>query len=318
MLRVNSRGRFIPVAFLTSLLGAGFTSWSAWGNAIDLCFTAGCTIYQDTVIAGVSMWWIGAASFGLLALLAALGRPGLALFVSGVMLFVDCLLLLFLALTSPCVACLITGLFFALTYAAFRGAVPPGRTPPSRSLLLLLWSVLLIGNLLAVARSGTGTWPMQEAKDPHMNFYFSPSCEACREGIRAFSARRDVSFFPVPKNERDIALINAMNNAVARGASLNEALRQAAEAPVPGVLEYWSFSMLHLRFALVCNKAHALSAGGGALPFIEYLGLPQAGVFTPAPPPARKNVLPPPAAPDANLPVENAPPGVCADAAACP
>ncbi|MCL2123264.1 MAG: hypothetical protein FWH34_04155, partial [Desulfovibrionaceae bacterium] len=216
MLRTAPTRGFMPVAFLLSLLGAGFTSWSAWGNAIDLCFTAGCTIYQDTTIAGISVWWIGTGCFGLLALLAVAGRPGLALFVSAVALLLDCLLLLLLAVTSPCVACLITGMFFGLTYAAFRNAAADVKRPPSRSWLLFFWSFLLVANLLNVVRNEMGTWAIKEAADPYMKFYFSPTCSACQEGIRALSGRTDVSFYAVSKSEQDTLLIAAMKHAVQR------------------------------------------------------------------------------------------------------
>jgi len=306
----------MPVAFLLSLLGAGFTSWSAWGNAIALCFTAGCTIYQDTTIAGISVWWIGTGGFGLLALLAAVGRPGLALFVSATALFLDCLLLLLLAVTSPCVACVITGIFFALTYAAFRNAAADLKRPPSRSRLLLFWSFLLVANLLNVARSEMGTWAMKEAADPNIKFYFSPTCPACQEGIRALSGRADVSFYAVSKNEHETLLIAAMKRAVQQGAGMAEALRRAPEAPVPTGANLYAPDMILLRFALLRNKSYALNAGGGVLPLVEYLGLPQNTLFQ-APRVEHKAPASPPAS-DAGLPVERGEPAQCGGNTPCP
>jgi hypothetical protein len=306
---------FAPAAFFASLLGAAFTSWSAWGNSVDVCFSAGCAVYQDAAIAGVSMWWIGAAAFALLALLALIGRPGVALFVASTALFLDCLLLLLLALTAPCVACLIAGALFALSYAAFRNASLRGRqTHPPRSRLLLVWSFLLVANLIGIARGEMGTWPMNRARDPYMNFYFSPSCSACREGLLAFSGRRNTAFYPVPKNEEDVRIIMVMNRFVEQGAGMAEALKRASEAPAPDAFELWSFNALRLRFALFRNKAHALIAGGGVLPFVEYLGLP------PAAAPAGSSGKTPPAPADAagaTLPIDAAPAGVCREAS-CP
>ena len=306
----------MPVAFLLSLLGAGFTSWSAWGNAIDLCFTAGCTIYQDAAIAGVSMWWIGTGAFGLLALLAIAGRPGLALFAAAVTLFLDCLLLLLLTATSPCVACLIAGIFFALIYAAFRNTAAAIKRPPSRSWLLLVWSFLLIANLLNVVRSEMGTWAMKEAADPAMKFYFSPSCSACQDGIRALSGRTDVSFYAVSKSEQDILLIAAMKRATQQGASMAEALRRAPEAPAPTGPSLYALDMLLLRFALLRNMSHALKAGGGVLPLVEYLGLPQDNVFKA--PRADPKTPPLPRAFDATLPIENETSAQCGGNSPCP
>ena len=306
----------MPVAFLLSLFGAGFTTWSAWGNAIDLCFTAGCTIYQDTTVAGISVWWIGTGSFTLLGLLAVAGRPGLAFFASAVALFLDCLLLLLLAVTSPCVACLITGMFFGLIYAAFRNAAADFRRPFSRSWLLLFWSCLLIANLLNVVRSETGTWAMKEAVEPNMKFYFSPTCAACQEGIRALSDKTDVSFYAVSKSEQDTLLIAAMKHAVQQGASMAEALKRAPEAPAPSGASLYAPDMLLLRFALLRNKSYALNAGGGVLPLIEYLGLPQGTLFR-APRAEHKAPGPPPA-PDSGLPVESGISAQCGGNTPCP
>jgi hypothetical protein len=305
----------MPLAFLLSVLGAGFTSWSAWGNAIDLCFTAGCTIYQDTAIAGISMWWIGTCGFGLLALLAIVGRPGLARFFSAVALFLDCLLQLLLVVTAPCVACLIAGIFFALTYAAFRSAAADAKRPPSRSWLLLVWSFLLVANLLNVARSEMGTWAMQEAADPYMKFYFSPTCSACQEGIRALSNRKDVSFYAVSKSEQDTLLIAAMKHSVQKGASMAEALKRAPDEPAPTGSALYTPDMLLLRFALLRNKSYALNAGGGVLPLIEYLGLPQGNAFKSPDPEHRP---PPRGASDATLPVDNEAAAQCGGTTPCP
>ena len=300
---------FMPLAFLLSLLGACFTSWSAWGNAIDLCFTAGCTIYQDATVAGVSMWWIGTGGFGLLALLAIAGRPGPALFVSAAVLFLDCLLLLLLAFTAPCVACLIAGIFFALTYAAFRNSAADAKFPPARSWLLLFWSFLLVANLLNVARSEMGTWAIKESADPYLKLYFSPSCPACQEGIRVLSGRTDVSFYAVSKSEQDTLLIAAMKHAVQRGASMAEALRRAPEAPAPTGVGLYAPGMLLLRFALLRNNSYALNAGGGVLPLIEHLGLPQGNVFRE--PQAEPKSPSPPGASDSALPTGSETPAQC-------
>jgi hypothetical protein len=306
----------MPVAFLLSLLGAAFTSWSAWGNAIDLCFTAGCTIYQDATIAGISVWWIGAGGFGLLALLAIVGRPMLALCVAAIALFLDCFLLLLLAVTSPCVACLIAGMFFALVYAAFRSAALVKR-PLSRSWLLLFWSFLLIANLLNVARSEMGTWAIKQAAAPNMKFYFSPACSACQEGLRSLAEKTDVSFYAVAKNDQEILLIAAMRQAVRQGANMAEALKRAQEEPASAAANLYTPDMLLLRFALLRNASYALNAGGGVLPLIEYLGLPQENAFH-APRPERKSPPPPPRAPDAVAPVENEAPAQCGGSTPCP
>jgi hypothetical protein len=214
------------------------------------------------------------------------------------------------------VACLIAGTFFALAYAAFRNTAADAKRPPVRSWLLLVWSFLLVANLINVARSEMGTWAIKEAADPNMKFYFSPTCPACQEGIRALSGRTDVSFYAVSKSEQDTLLIAAMKSAVQRGASMAEALRRAPEAPAPTGAGLHAPDMLLLRFALLRNKSYALNAGGGVLPLIEHFGLPQGNVFKA--PLAEPRAPSPPRAPDAALPAENGAPAQCGGNAPCP
>ena len=56
-----------------TLLAAAFCVWSAFGNDVNFCVTAGCSLYQDFTVGGVSLWWLGTGTFALLALLALLG-----------------------------------------------------------------------------------------------------------------------------------------------------------------------------------------------------------------------------------------------------
>lgn len=60
-------------ALAAALLGMLFCIWTALGNEVAFCVTAGCSLYQDLVIGGLSMWWIGTAAFGALVFLALLG-----------------------------------------------------------------------------------------------------------------------------------------------------------------------------------------------------------------------------------------------------
>jgi len=316
MLHAAPTKGFMPVAFLLSLLGAAFTLWSAWGNAIALCFTAGCTIYQDSSIAGVSIWWLGAIAFSLLGLLAIVGRPVLAFTVSSVALWLDCFLLLLLALTAPCVACLIAGTFFALVYASFRSAAHVKR-PLARSWLLMFWALLLLTNLINVARTEMGTWAIQAAASPNTRFYFSPTCAACQDGVRALSGRTDVSFYAVAKNDQDIPLIASMKHAVQQGASMAEALKSALETPALDAVNLYTPDMLLLRFALLRNASYALNAGGGILPLVEHLGLPQENIFR-APRVERKSPPAPRASDAGGLPAELEAPAQCGGTVPCP
>ena len=68
------RTREILVGALgVSLLATVFCVWSALGNDVNICVTAGCALYQDFSLGGFSLWWVGVAVFALLAALALLG-----------------------------------------------------------------------------------------------------------------------------------------------------------------------------------------------------------------------------------------------------
>lgn len=43
-------------ALAAALLGMLFCIWTALGNEVAFCVTAGCSLYQDLVIGGLSMW----------------------------------------------------------------------------------------------------------------------------------------------------------------------------------------------------------------------------------------------------------------------
>lgn len=267
----------MPAPLFVALLGVAFCAWSASGNALNLCVTTGCALFQDLTVGGISMWWIGVAGFGVLALLAVSGRPALGLLGAGFALVLDCLLLVLMLLTAPCAGCLVAGLLFALTYAAFRQyAAPRRQARMGRSLLLATWTVLCIINIAGIARSELGTWPLYGSEDSSMRLYFSPSCSACREAIAILSGKANVVFYPVNEYDHDVTTIALMEQALARGATMQAALTSAlaVERPTNEVSDY-SLSMLALRFRLLCNKARVFAAGG-QLPYFEFKGLPAA------------------------------------------
>ena len=123
-----------------TLLAAAFCVWSAFGNDVNFCVTAGCSLYQDFTVGGVSLWWLGTGTFALLALLALLGAAAAGRLLAGLALLGDICLLLLMALTAPCVSCLVVAVFFALSYLGFRQAEPAqarGRDSHGRRSVLL-------------------------------------------------------------------------------------------------------------------------------------------------------------------------------------
>ena len=100
-------------------LAAGFCIWSALGNEVNLCVTSGCALFQDTSIAGISLWWAGGITFAALAAAALMGAAQLGMVLAGFALLGDIGLLLLMAVTAPCVSCLIVA-FTGCCFASFR------------------------------------------------------------------------------------------------------------------------------------------------------------------------------------------------------
>lgn len=319
-----SRG-VMPGPLLVGVLGAAFCIWSASGNAINLCVTAGCSLFQDAAIAGISMWWFGAAAFTVLCMLSLVGSAGLGTAAAGLCLFLDTLLLLLMLVTVPCVGCLFVALLFALSYMAFRHASAPRDREPGRSLMLLVWMGFFLVNIGAVVRAEVGTWAMHGPEDASVHMYFSPSCSVCREGVAALSGRVNVAFYPVAENADDVLSIASMLRALENGNNMNEALksaqRESAEFAAAGVMERWSPDMLLLRFRLLCNKAHIFAAGGQSVPFLEYHGLPTSLAAKPEVPQQHpRTTAPSQPSTDYTLPIDPGVAGSCggSDAAPCP
>lgn len=59
-----------------SVLAFVFCLWIGLGNRFEICVTAGCTLFEDAKLAGISMWWYGAAAFTALGICSACRYPG--------------------------------------------------------------------------------------------------------------------------------------------------------------------------------------------------------------------------------------------------
>lgn len=315
-------------ALATALPGMLFCIWTALGNEVAFCVTAGCSLYQDLVIGGLSMWWIGTAAFGVLACLALLGAVPAGHFLAGLTLLGDIFLLLLMALTSPCVSCLVVACFFALTYWLFRRALHrDDRRPQERSLLLCAWLVLFVVNAGQVVRMQGEVWSISENSDQAtVRMFFSPSCSACREGIGILSGSVDVAFCPVAENDADVARVERMLLLLEEGKPLKEAVAACQNVEEPGPWAFLHPGQWGLRLRLQRNRAHIFNAGSRTVPFFEYHGLP-AMLKKQAQPPAPARAQEPviefsPAGgqtfPDAVLPLEPQVAGQCGGPAPCP
>ncbi|MBO4336240.1 MAG: hypothetical protein J5846_10500 [Desulfovibrio sp.] len=267
---------FQPLLF--AVLGALFCFLSIQGNEVNFCTTAGCSLYHDLTIAGISMWWIGFGSFLLLACLALLAHPTLGLFIAGLMLLCDIGLLALMSVTAPCQNCLVVAICFALTFRAFRKAkaLAKGKTGPAgTSWLLVLWLIGFCFNCGAVLRSELGSWPiLGESQEARVHLYFSPSCPHCRDAVNYYAGSVETAFYPVKEDDDDIYRIHAMQKALASGLNIEEALKAAQNAEKWSSLLDFHPAILLLNLRLLRNKAHVFLAGSKGVPFLEYRGMP--------------------------------------------
>lgn len=274
---MNRSHEIVTGALLLALLAAAFCVWSALGNEVNLCVTAGCSLYQDSTVAGISLWWIGAGVFAVLCFLALLGAAHWGRTLAALALLGDVGLLLVMALTAPCISCLVVAVFFVLTYMSFRQAATARNRSgkAGRSLLVLVWGLLFIINLGAVARSQATVWPITDNHDSAtVRMFFSPSCSSCREGVAILSGHVDVAFYPLAENDTDVYRVAQMIRLLDQGDSMAEAMTRSQDATAPGGLGSWSPDMIWLRFRMLRNKAHVFVSGAQTVPFFEYHGLP--------------------------------------------
>ncbi len=270
-------------SFFLSLLGVLFSLWNALDAASVPCMTAGCTLYQTFSLGGLSLWWVGVATFLLLGLLSLGGYGGAGRIVAGLALLADCLLLLVMILTLPCLACLLEAVLLAGCYFTFRTAPErvSGRKRPF-SALLGVWGILFILAFGFAVRGEVQPWAIQEPNSSEgtpVRVFFSPSCSACRQlvtGISEADSRR-IIWCPVAEEEKDLAVIlNLQQRLNISGAALSTQFLSALEAEPLSMTDMLRPSILLLQFRLWCNQAHVLSSGEGRLPLVEFMGVPSA------------------------------------------
>ncbi len=258
---------------LASILGLTFCAWTAYGNAIDICISAGCTVSKELSIGGISLWWFGCAAFAILVVLSFSGRPLLGAVVAGTCLVADVGFLLLMLVTASCLSCLIVAIFFALAYTAFRHT---GRKPDeivSRSWLIVVWILLMIANIGGMLRENMMPWAVKSPEKTSVHVYFSPTCPSCLDAVAALSPIETAAFFPISKGEDDIIYLARMQSFLDQGSNPADALALARESEIAPE-DFGIFSELLLRFRLLVNGAYLARNGIDVVPVIEYKGLP--------------------------------------------
>jgi hypothetical protein len=282
MLRRDSSNGFLPAPFGIALCGLLFCLWNLWTLDSAPCLSAGCEIFQNFSLAGVSLWWPGVFAFGILIVCGGAGRLTAGLMFSSLCLALDCLLLALMLVSVTCLACLGAGLLFALVYASFlRAAVHRRRLFnrwPFLSPLLGLWLCLFVANGGTLVRNSLEDWPIYaaSARTPTpVRAFFSPSCPACRHLIQSISPEyaARIAWFPVAEEERDVRVLGAMRQLLAQGASLADAFGKALEEPLAGEWILLRPDMLLMQLRLWRNHSHVME-NGNTLPLLEFSGTP--------------------------------------------
>ncbi len=292
---MNEKRTDFPVwPLIFSFIGFCFAVWNSIDTHALPCLGSGCTLYSTFNIGGLSLWWFGIVAFVLLFLLALFRKMRLGLVTAGVGVFLDCILLVVMLLTSPCLSCLVIAFFFAATYLAFLLHFElqiGGQNRESRrffSGMLCIWSVLFITNIGFVGRSFSSPWsivaPAETSVSAQAHVYFSLHCGACRQlilGIPEAEARK-MAWYPVAEEEGDVLAVQHMQSALEEGLSLLEAYQKAQESKnfsvfnIQQVLQTLTPEALLLQVRLWINQAHVVTYGGAQLPFVEFRGLPSA------------------------------------------
>ncbi len=279
----------LPGTALLCLAALLFCLWVSFGGGPEICFTAGCSLYRDFTVAGVSLWFVGAAAFAALGILAVSGRAGAGHALAAAGLVIDTCLLILMVLTAPCFNCMVTALFLLAVFLSFRSACSSESGPErsgrrGHSLILMVWGFCFLCNTGIVLKSQVPLYCLSDnADEAAVRYYFSPSCPACRQGIEQLSGSIDTAFFPVAENDLDVARVARMEEALARGSNMAQALAEARAADYAGACGPFGCGPLMLRLRLLCNKAHLLMEAGAVVPFVEYRGLPRHLSTPPAP-----------------------------------
>ena len=264
----------------TLICAAGilFCLWVYAGTGEQVCFTAGCSLYQQSSVAGLPLWWIGVAGFAVLGLLAMTGRIVLAYMAAWLGILIDAGLLALMLLTAPCFNCLIVAVLLMTAFVSLRRVVQDrswSAQKQGRSVLVCVWAFFFICNVGIVLKSSVPLWDLSEnAQDASVRMFFSPSCSKCRQGVAQLSGNIDVAFYPVAETDWDVKRIAHMQESLAKGMNMYEAFAASNTVERPTKLELYSPSMIVLRLKLLCNMAHIYMEGGRVVPYIEYRGLP--------------------------------------------
>lgn len=281
----NKTHGILILPFILSILGILFCFWNLLAPSTVPCISSGCNLYQGGEFGGLTFWWFGIFGFGLLAILAVIGRAKLGLFIAGVGLCIDIILFITMVMTLPCMACMFVGLLLALTFYFFRKRVFLAESDSedvenNRSVILLCWWFFFLLNIILVIKGAVLPWALpvgDTSSSSSVAIYFSPSCTACQKLIMnlAESEVQKSSWYPVAEKSSDIAVIAKLEQLLkSKKFTLAEAFSLSISTQPLTTLEKLSPNHVLLQLKLWINRSHVLKDGDGRMPLLEFRGTP--------------------------------------------
>ncbi|MEW5724108.1 MAG: hypothetical protein AB1896_13445 [Thermodesulfobacteriota bacterium] len=266
--------------YATGLAGIGmvFCAASGLGLGQDFCITPGCTLTKEVAFLGLSLWWWGAGAFLVVAVLAVLGRGPEAYWAGFAALAADAGLLLWMALTAPCLTCLFAGfLFLFLFYSLCRIG---GKNRTAARVLTAIWFFVLAPNFFGVVVEMVDPWPIYGRHPAVFRVYFSPTCPACRNTVfylrPRLKASSPVAFYPVARTPQDLGKIRYMVKRQKEGLDFFSAYAESTQAA--GVeTKLGMLEEIRLRLRLHRNKIAFWRTGMDAFPVLVRMGSPAVG-----------------------------------------
>lgn len=258
---------------LLAFAGAIFCTLNATKNFDVICVTAGCEIFKDIAVYGISLWWVGTALFLTLTLLNFFNYRSTALALALFAVIADLGFLLFMSFTAPCVPCLI---FAAILFLQFMLQCSILKRQ-SRLIIpvLIVWAFFFTPNIFSTVNEQLGTWAISGTTQPDVQVYFSPSCASCKALIPKISEKDsgNIAYYPVAETGADVDAILIMQDAVNNGTSMyiafNRSIRSGAAVP-----ETTLWDRMVLQWNLFRNKSKLASIGVTKIPVLITNGIP--------------------------------------------
>ncbi len=271
MVSIWSRSPLAPKrrwgATAAALLGAMYAVASAFGVTYAVCVTGGCALFKGVSVAGVSLWWWGAACFLAIGAMAALRFVKAARLLAAVALALDVVLLGVLALTAPCLTCLIGGALFLATFVALTPLVAEWAR-----ILVLGWALLLTPNIFNAIQDSLRPWAVNTTKDVAVQFYFMPSCPACKDMAKELADLPPplVAYYPVAVTQRDRGLVAALEARLLAGEPMPTDLGAFFDTAEPAPVDFG------LRVNLFRNRLALMAMRSQSIPVLLVKGNPKA------------------------------------------